>query len=167
MLFRSESYNLTDFPEEQPVELPREQRAGILTQPSWLVAFSKSDENHAILRRKWIRERLLGNVVPDIPITVDAQLPIAPEKTLRERMAVTQEQYCWQCHRLMNRVGYPFETFDHFGRYRTEESVLDLAATAKNVDAKGKHLGNVLRQVSADASGSIEFTGDEIGRAHV
>ncbi len=62
-----------------------------------------------------VRERLLGGVVPDIPITVDAQLPDAPHLTLRERMTVTNEKYCWQCHQYMNRVGYPFEMFDHFG----------------------------------------------------
>ncbi len=156
-----EAYGLSDFPDEQPVELPADQRAGILTQPSWLVAFSKSDENHAILRGKWVRERLLGNVVPDIPITVDAQLPVAPDKTLRERMAITQQEYCWQCHKLMNRVGYPFESYDHLGRFRTEELVIDLEATAKNVDKKGKPLGNVLTGVTADAQGGIEFCGDE------
>lgn len=144
----------------QPIELPRNQRAGILTQPSWLVAVSKSDDNDVIHRGKWVRERLLGNVVPDIPITVDAQLPVAPEKTLRERMAVTQEQYCWQCHRLMNRVGYPFELYDHFGRFRTVEQVLDVDASAKNVDAKGKPLGPVLRGIPVDIRGSIEFVGD-------
>lgn len=157
-----EAYNLSDFPDEQPVELPRDQRAGILTQPSWLVAFSKSDENHAILRGKWIRERLLGNVVPDIPITVDAQLPTAPEKTLRQRMAVTQQEYCWQCHKLMNRVGCPFEAFDHLGRFRTEEFVLDPEATEMNVDKKGKPLGNVLKGVPVDAHGGVEFAGDEL-----
>lgn len=117
--------------DEQPIEMPANTRAGILTQPSWLVAWSMNQDNHAILRGKWVRERLLGNVVPDIPITVDAQLPEAPEKTLRERMQVTQEQYCWQCHKLMNPVGLPFETFDHFGRWRALE--LD-----KPVDATGR-----------------------------
>jgi mono/diheme cytochrome c family protein len=155
-----ESYNLADFPEEQPVELPKAERAGILTQPSWLVAWSVADDNHAILRGKWVRERLLGGVVPDIPITVDAQLPIAPEKTLRERMAVTQEAYCWQCHRLMNRVGLPFEMYDHFGRYRETEAVLDPEATKKNVDAKGKPLGDVLKGAPVDATGGLEFTLD-------
>ena len=116
--------------DEQPIEMPAGTRAGILTQPSWLVAWSMNQDNHAILRGKWIRERLLGNVVPDIPITVDAQLPEAPDKTLRERMAVTQEEYCWQCHKLMNDVGLPFETYDHFGRWRAVE--LD-----KPVDAQG------------------------------
>ena len=145
---------------DQPIELPKNQRAGILTQPAWLVAVSKSDDNDVIHRGKWVRERLLGNVVPDIPITVDAQLPIAPEKTLRERMAVTQEKYCWQCHRLMNHVGYPFEMYDHFGRFRVVERVLDPEATAKNVDSKGKPLGPILRSVAADVSGGIEFVGD-------
>lgn len=155
-----ESYSLDDFPHEQPTELPKDQRAGILTQPSWLVAFSTADDNHAILRGKWVRERLLGGVVPDLPITVDAQLPNAPEQTLRQRMAVTRESYCWQCHQLMNRVGLPFEMYDHFGRYRTTESVLDPEATAKNVDRKGQSQGDVMREAPVDASGGFEFTLD-------
>jgi mono/diheme cytochrome c family protein len=155
-----QSYNLSDFPDQQPVELPAEQRAGILTQPSWLVAFSKSDENHAILRGKWVRERLLGGVVPDIPITVDAQLPNDPSQTLRQRMAVTRQEYCWKCHTLMNPLGLPFEMYDHFGRYRTAEQVLDVEATAGNVDAKGKSRGPVFRAVPIDATGRVEHTAD-------
>jgi len=123
---------------EQPIQMPAGTRSGILTQPSWLVAWSMNQDNHAILRGKWVRERLLGNVVPDIPITVDAQLPNAPEKTLRERMAVTREEYCWQCHKLMNDVGLPFETYDHFGRWRALEL--------------GKRV---------DATGGVELTGDK------
>ncbi len=154
-----EAYNLKDFPDQQPVELPKDQRAGILTQPSWLVSFSKSDENHAILRGKWVRERLLGGVVPDIPITVDAQLPNAPHQTLRARMSVTQENYCWQCHRLMNPVGLPFEQFDHIGRYREAEEVLDPEETKKNVDRKGKSKGPIMRGVPVDAKGAITLLG--------
>ena len=155
-----ESYNLSDFPAKQPIALPKDQRAGILTQPAWLVAFAKSDENDAIHRGKWVRERLLGNVVPDIPITVDAQLPNAPHQTLRQRMAVTRETYCWKCHQLMNPVGLPFEVFDHYGRFRKTEKVLDREATAKNVDKKGRSRGPVLRDANLDASGRIDLTGD-------
>ncbi|VTT96470.1 signal peptide protein : Uncharacterized protein OS=Pirellula staleyi (strain ATCC 27377 / DSM 6068 / ICPB 4128) GN=Psta_0306 PE=4 SV=1: Cytochrome_CBB3: PSD4: PSCyt3: PSD2 [Gemmataceae bacterium] len=155
-----EAYGLKDFPDQQPADLPADQRAGILTQPSWLVANSTSDDNHAIHRGKWVRERLLGGVVPDVPITVDAQLPIAPEKTLRERMAVTEQEYCWKCHRLMNDVAYPFEQFDHFGRFRTAEAVLDPEATAKNKDAKGKPLGPVMKGVPVNAAGLVAHVGD-------
>lgn len=155
-----EAYGLTNFPDTQPVELPASERAGILTQPAWLVAHSTSFDNHVIHRGKWIRERLLGGVVPDIPITVDAQLPIAPEKTLRERLSVTKQEYCWQCHRLMNDLALPFEQYDHFGRRRELEMVLDPEATEKNVDKKGKSLGPVMRGAPLDTSGLVAFVGD-------
>ncbi len=156
-----ESYGLDDFPDKQPTDLPGDQRAGLLTHPAWLVAFSKADENDVIHRGKWVRERLLGGVVPDVPITVDAQLPNEPHHTLRKRMRVTEETYCWQCHQYMNRVGYPFESYDHFGRFRKTETILDPEATAKNVDKKGKQLGPVMREVEANAKGGIEFVPDK------
>jgi mono/diheme cytochrome c family protein len=144
----------------QPITFPGDQRAGILTQPSWLIAHSTSFDNHVIHRGKWIRERLLGGVVPDVPITVDAQLPDAPHQTLRERVGVTKQEYCWKCHRLMNDVGLPFEQFDHFGRFRLAEPVLDRDATAKNVDKKGKSLGPVMTQAALDTTGLVAFVGD-------
>lgn len=119
----NEAYNLAaeNWTVEQPMTLPKEHRAGILTQPSWLIAHSTNDGNHAIHRGKWIRERLLGGAIPDTPITVDAQLPDEPHSTLREKMRVTRESYCWQCHQRMDPLGLPFEMFDHWGRHRTEE----------------------------------------------
>lgn len=155
-----ESYGLDDFPDEQPAELPADQRAGILTQPSWLVANSTTFENHAIHRGKWIRERLLGGVVPDVPITVDAQLPIAPEKTLRERMAVTEQAYCWQCHQLMNDLAYPFEQYDHFGRFRTAEKVVDLEASEKSVDKRGMKGPPVMVDAPLRTDGLVAHVGD-------
>lgn len=145
---------------QQPVEFPDGQRAGVLTQPSWLIAHSTSFDNHVIHRGKWVRERLLGGVVPDVPITVDAQLPDAPHQTLRERVGVTKQEYCWKCHRLMNDVGLPFEQYDHLGRFRTAETVRDPEATAKNVDKKGKLLGPVTRQAELDTAGLIALVGD-------
>lgn len=158
-----EFYNLPNewtWTAEQPIELPADQRAGILTQPSWLAAYATNNENHAIRRGKWIRERLLGGLTPDLPITVDAQLPEAPEKTLRERMEITRQEYCWQCHRQMNPLGLALENFDYLGRYRTTEPVLDREATSKNVDKKGKSLGDVYRDVAIDATTQLQFTGD-------
>jgi len=100
---------------------PGGQRMGILTHPSWLVSHSDAMDNHAILRGRWIRERLLGGGIPDVPITVDAMLPDEPNKTLRERMRVTRETYCWTCHQKMDPLGLPFEMFNHAGLYRETE----------------------------------------------
>lgn len=74
-------YNLDDFvpPPKQPTRLPADQRAGILTQPSWLVAFSGNTDNDPVRRGKWVRERLLGGTVPDLPISVNAQLSDAAD----------------------------------------------------------------------------------------
>jgi hypothetical protein len=100
---------------------PGGQRLGILTHPSWLVSHSDAMDNHAILRGRWIRERLLGGGIPDVPITVDAMLPDEPQNTLRERMRVTRESYCWTCHSKMDPLGLPFEMFNHAGLYRETE----------------------------------------------
>ena len=118
-------YDLCD--DEQDYLLPqpykRPNRAGILTHPAWLIAHSLNDTTDPIRRGKWIRERLLAGTVPDLPITVDATVPEDHTKTLRERLAVTEQQECWRCHQQMNPLGYPFEIYDDFGRYRTEESL--------------------------------------------
>ena len=101
--------------------VPEDQRLGILTHPSWLVSHSDAMDNHAILRGRWIRERLLGGGIPDVPITVDAMLPDEPTLTLRERMQVTRDSYCWTCHQKMDPLGLPFEMYNHAGLFRTTE----------------------------------------------
>jgi len=159
----SDLYNLPDdwkWTDKQPIRLPADQRAGILTQPAWLAAFATNDENHAIRRGKWVRERLLGGVVPDLPITVDAQLPHAPEKTLRQRMSVTDQTYCRQCHSKMNPLGLTFERYDYVGRFRTAESVLDPSAPSGKSKGKNAPAEPVFRQVAIDSSASVEHSGD-------
>lgn len=93
----------------------KNERLGILTHPVWLVAHSDAMDNHAISRGRWIRERLLGDAVPDIPITVDAKLPDEPQSTLRHRMRVTRVNDCWRCHQKMDPLGLPFEKYNHLG----------------------------------------------------
>jgi len=100
---------------------PEGQRLGILTQPSWLISHSDAMDNHAIHRGIWIRKKLLGGGIPDVPITVDAQLPDEPKTTLRSRMRVTKEKYCWSCHDKMDPLGLTFEMYNHAGIYRTHE----------------------------------------------
>ena len=118
-------------PERVLATAPEGERLGILTHPSWLVSHSDAMDNHAILRGRWIRERLLGGGIPDVPITVDAMLPDEPHNTLRDRMRVTRETYCWTCHSKMDPLGLPFEMFNHAGLYRKAE--LD-----KPVDTSGE-----------------------------
>ncbi len=111
--FEYESWN---YPIEQPFAVPN--RAGMLTHPAWLVAHSGNFDTDPIRRGKWIREHLLADTIPDIPIGVDAKLEDDPHKTLRQRLVKTEADACWRCHKKMNPLGLPFESFDDFGRYR-------------------------------------------------
>ncbi|MEM6257961.1 MAG: DUF1588 domain-containing protein [Planctomycetota bacterium] len=109
-----------DYPIEQPFSIPN--RKGILSHPAWLIAHSLNFHTDPIKRGRWIREKLLAGRVPDVPITVDALVPEHPKKTFRQRVEeVTTHDDCWKCHKHMNPLGLPFEAFDDFGRFRTEE----------------------------------------------
>ena len=103
---------------DQPIALPGKQRSGILTQPSWLVAKSGNFDNDAI-RRDLGAPKTLGDTLPDLPITVDAQLRKIPTNPSPANggdpgglmLALSQE---------MNPLG-EVEMLDHFGRWRTRE----------------------------------------------
>lgn len=131
-----EDVEFWDYPVAQPFHIPN--RVGLLTHPAWLIAHSGNFHTDPIRRGRWIREKLLAGRVPDVPITVDAQVPDDPHKTFRERVEmVTTEQECWKCHQHMNPLGLPFESFDDFGRYRLNEPLeypenLLAKATKKN-----------------------------------
>ena len=137
-------------PERTLTTVPKDQRLGILTHPSWLVSHSDAMDNHAILRGRWIRERLLGGGIPDVPITVDAMLPDEPHRTLRDRMRVTREDYCWTCHKKMDPLGLPFEMYNHAGIFRKAE-------LGKPVDTSGKIIGSGDSKLDGEVANAIEM----------
>ena len=146
-----------DYPVEQPFRVA--DRKGILTHPAWLVAFSANTASDPIRRGKWIREKLLAGVVPDVPITVDAMVPDDPHKTLRERVGeVTRSAACVKCHSRMNDLGYPLEQFDDFGRFRKAEQLEhpDNLIKAGN----GKTTADVYKTKPIDPTGVLFGTGD-------
>jgi len=112
------------------------QRAGILSQPSWLTAHSTNFDNDPVKRGKWVYEHLLGGIIPNVPITVDATVPEDPDKTLRERFQKTEENYCMKCHQKMNPLGMAFEMFDDVGRFREKELLRDNKSLVE-VDSSG------------------------------
>ena len=102
---------------KQPVSFPRNERAGVLTHPAWLAAWSGNFENHPVQRGKWIRTHLLGGTVPDVPIGVDARVPEKEHTSFRNRLKeATAAVDCQRCHIKMDPLGLPFERYDHYGR---------------------------------------------------
>lgn len=151
--------HVKDWFDDHPYEMPAEHRMGVLTHPSWLISHTTNFDNHAIDRGRWIRERLLGGRIPEIPITVDATLPDEPHVALRERMRVTKAEYCWTCHQHMDPLGLTFEQYDPFGRFRTQELVVDKEATEKKVNT-ARVPTRVMKNVPLDTTGMIAQSGD-------
>ena len=89
--------------------------------------------------------KLPGGGIPDVPITVDAQLPDEPNVSLRECMRVTREKYCWSCHEKMDPLGLPLEMYNHAGLYRTTEFDKPVGTTGEIVDSGDPSLGGPVR----------------------
>lgn len=154
------AYNLDettfDYPVEQPFSLAPGKRVGILMHPAWLIAHSLNLDNDPVRRGKWIRERLLADTVPDLPITVDARIPDEPDQTLRHRFRVTEAKECWRCHAQMNPLGMPFESFDDFGRFREVEHLQSKGQTAP-VDSRGALAGTEDEALDGPVANPIEL----------
>lgn len=68
-------------------------------------------------------------------------LPDEPNSTLRERMRVTRQDYCWTCHKKMDPLGLPFESYNHTGLFRLEEQKKPVDATGEIIDSGDPSLG--------------------------
>ncbi len=152
-----------DYATTQPAKVAH--RKGLLTHPAWLIAHAKNTETDPIHRGKWVREKLLAGTIPDVPITVDAVIPEDHNKTLRDRLAsATEVKSCWKCHEQMNPLGYAFESYDDFGRFRTEESL----EYPDNLITKSPDKGTLLtdtrdiyKTLPVNSKGHLKGTGDE------
>lgn len=108
------------------VDMPADQRAGVLTHPAWLAAHGGNFENdpNPIYRGKWIWENLLCGWVDELPVGVNAMLPVeTANSSTRERFesAGIDAGYCAACHGSMNPFGYAFEIYNHAGYMRADD----------------------------------------------
>jgi hypothetical protein len=120
-----------------PVNLDPKQRAGIFTQLAFLTMHGESEGSFPtrrgaeVIRRVFCQELDLppDMVVPDLP-------PPAPGVTTRQRFEMHGQALCATCHKLIDPIGFAFETYDGIGRYRTTDN-------GQPVDASGTlHLGS-------------------------
>ena len=138
---------------KQPFPLNADERAGILTHPAWLIAWSGNFDNDPIRRGKWILEHLLAQTIPDVPLSVNAVISEDRRLSLRKRLEVTEAKECWNCHRKMNPLGLPFESFDDFGRFRKNEMLDEMLSIFPD-----RHRN--ARVMPVQTNGGIEDSGD-------
>ena len=127
-------------------ELGRE-RAGILTQISFLALHSHPGRSSPTLRGKAIREILLCESVPAPPPNVNFGIVQDTHnetyRTARARLeAHRSDATCAGCHKVMDPIGLALENYDALGYFRGEEN-------GAPIDASGELNG----QSFADAAG--------------
>jgi hypothetical protein len=104
------------------------QRAGLLTQSGFLA--SRSGDTAPILRGVFINQKILCTELPPPPVFTP---PKMSGTTRRERVnSITGLGTCGEtCHaRLINPAGYPLETFDNVGKFRTMDNGKPVDASA-------------------------------------
>src|SRR5690606_5368514 len=109
----------------QQVELNGDQRAGILTQVGFLASHATSVMPDPIHRGVFVAKRLSCLTISAPPDAVPP-LPEPGDKTNREAVEEHTEAEgtsCRNCHGVViNPFGFPFESYDAIGAFRTEDN---------------------------------------------
>lgn len=97
---------------------------GLLGHGSYLSTHAQSNNTSPVQRAFIVRERILCNDLPPVPMDLDTNLkPQDPNATSRERYAAhSSNGVCYTCHQLMDPVGFTFEGFDGYGGVRATEA---------------------------------------------
>jgi hypothetical protein len=127
--------------------LPADQRSGILTLSSQIVAKS---HGHAVVHRgKWIRKELFCEDIPSPPPGTNLMPPASLNLTEREFAAFRlKDATCGACHAMMDPLGLSFEAYDALGRYGTKDKA------GKTIDTSGEITGT---DVDGKVGGAVEL----------
>jgi hypothetical protein len=116
----------------QWIELDPSERAGFLTQPTFLASHGYENYPSPVLRGVFMRDRILCDPPLPPPGGVDTTPPeydpsMPQTNRMRYEQATTlQGGPCTTCHTQINPYGYAFESFDTMGRYQTEDRGLPI-----------------------------------------
>ncbi len=117
------------------VQLPGNERRGLLGQGSVLTVTSYATRTSPVLRGKWLLENILGTPVPPPPANVpplEENRPGDKPRSVRDRLTEHRKNpACAVCHNMMDPIGFSLENFDATGAWR------DRTEAHEPVDASG------------------------------
>jgi Protein of unknown function (DUF1592)/Protein of unknown function (DUF1588)/Protein of unknown function (DUF1595)/Protein of unknown function (DUF1585)/Protein of unknown function (DUF1587) len=137
--------------------LPAGQRAGILTQPSFLGSAAHTDGSSPVYRGLAVLGQLLCKTPPPVPAMVPP-LPAVDKttiKTTRQRYEVHETAaFCAACHGTFDPMGYTFENYDGLGQWRTTENgvAVDPSGAIVGTDASNGPQANAVALAGALAA---------------
>lgn len=153
------------------VDVPADQRSGLITHPAMMAILSKPGWSDPIHRGLFVRRNLLCSRLPPPPDDVSFEVqPPEPGLSTRERFAEhTASETCSGCHQMIDPIGFGFEHYDATGRYRTideGDTVVDASGEVINAsDADGTFNGAVeLGSQLADSTRVVDCMGIQFFR---
>ena len=138
-----------------PVELPADQRAGILTHPAVLATAPSDATFYSVYRGVMMMNQVLC-IPPGLPQfdMIDVSEGAESGRTSRERLEQEHlTEACRGCHETIDGVGFAFGNYDAVGRYRTME-------VGRPIDASGQVFG-------IEVNGAVEFANAVADREEV
>lgn len=107
-----------------PVELPAEQRAGLLTRAAFLATRSRTDDTSVVARGLFVNATVLCAEQPPEPPSsvlgeVGKQLEDKTTTQKQKAEARAASGTCGSCHQFFDAYGLALESYDAIGRYRT------------------------------------------------
>jgi hypothetical protein len=105
---------------------------GLLATGTILNGYARPDTDSPTQRGHMVRSRMLCQAIPPPPPGLNTTfMPSTMVETTREHFINEHEQgVCASCHQLMDWIGFAFESYDGWGRYRTTENGLPIDNTA-------------------------------------
>jgi len=105
------------------LDLSNTPRRGLLGQASMHAVTSHPLNTSPTFRGLWVRERILCQVLPDPPPSVDDFIPLDDTLSTRDRYAQhMNDESCLSCHQYMDAIGFGFEHFDPIGQWRDDDA---------------------------------------------
>ena len=144
-----EFYGVNGAEDGETVDLPTNERAGLLTRAAFLAAHAHPTETSPTHRGVAVREGIFCQILPAPPADVNNVLSEDGETgdgSLRSLLeAHLTDPACAGCHELMDPIGLGLEHYDELGRYRETSSgtAVDARGSLTSVDVAGPFEGGV------------------------
>lgn len=117
-----------------------QRRGGVLGMAAVLTVSANGVDTSPVTRGVWVSESILGITPPPPPDVVPSiEANVRGAKTIREKLAKHREdKACFVCHRNIDPLGFPLETFDPIGRWRDKYPKQKGKSSVAKIDGSGK-----------------------------
>jgi hypothetical protein len=139
---------------------------GLLATGTILNAYARPDTSSPTQRGHMVRSRMLCQDVPPPPPNLDTTFhPSTMPETTRDHFINSHEAGgCASCHLLMDWIGFAFENYDGWGRYRTTENNLPINDSATIYSDPQMHDAMVTGLTGTNSLGAYLAASDDVKR---